>query len=155
MTGTGDRDGSRDGDRDEGATLVTGAVVVHLALTLPHGIVHGVIPVYIADWQGAYAAVVLFGLPLGGLWAVRRGRVRRGAWLALVGGLGGFAFETLAHFVVPNPDHVATVETGRALFAGTAGLSVLGDAALAVAAAYALWSQAQGSSATSPSDSTT
>jgi len=136
-------------------TLVGGAVVGHLALTLAHGIVHGTIPVPIVDWQVAYAAVVLFGLPLAGLGAVRCGRVRTGAMLALAGGIGALGFELFAHFAVPNPDHVATVETGRSVFVGTAGLSVLGDAALAAAAAHALWGQAQGSSATSSSDSTT
>ena len=135
-------------------TLVTGAIVGHLALTVAHGVAHGVIPVPVADWQGAYSAVVLFGLPLAGLWTVRRGQVRTGARLALDGGLGALAFESLAHFAVRNPDHVASVGGGQGLFAGTAGLSVLGDAALVVVAASALWGQAQGSSATSSSDST-
>jgi hypothetical protein len=135
--------------------LLTGAVLLHLALTLGHGLVHAAIPVRSADWQGPYSALVLFGLPLVTVPAIRTGRTRAAAALALVGGLGALPFESVAHFAVGNPDHVATVESGRALFAATAGLSVLGDASLAAAGGVALRRQAQGSAATSWSDSTT
>jgi len=132
----GGRDGAaRDTDRRSSRALLA-AIVRSLALTGTHGFAHGRIPVPLATWQQGYAAVVLVGLPL-------------------AGGLGALGFELLAHFIVANPDHVASVDAGRALFAGTAGLSVIGDAVLAAAAASALWGQSQGSSATSPSDSTT
>jgi hypothetical protein len=131
------------------------AVAVSVTLTAIHGAAHGWIPVPLATWQQGYAAVVLVGLPLGGATLVRLGRPATGAGVALVGGLGALAFEVVAHFVVENPDHVASVATGRTLFAGTAGLSVIGDAVLVAVAGRALRAQAQGSSARSCSDSTT
>jgi len=140
---------------ERSASLVVAAVAVSVTLTAVHGVAHASIPVLLRDWQTVYVASVLFGLPvLGGAVAVR-GRVRTGSWIAFAGGLGALAFESLAHFAVHNPDHVATVESGLALFAGTAGLSVVGDALLVVAAGWVLRGQTHGSSTSSRSESTT
>ena len=63
------------------------------------------------------------------------GRVRAGGAVLLAAGLAALGFEAVFHFVVSNPDHVATVDHGRALFTWTAALSTLGDLALALAGA--------------------
>ncbi|WP_436927007.1 hypothetical protein [Halosimplex amylolyticum] len=141
--------------RDWRRLAVLGAVGAHLALTGSHAVAHVSIPVPNPDWQIAYAVLVLMGLPVAGAVLAARGAVGRGALLVFVGGVGGLVFEVLAHFVVHSPDHVASVESGRALFAGTAGLSVLGDALLVAAAGRVRWSQTHGSSTRSWSDSTT
>ena len=124
------------------ARLVAGVVAVHLTLTLAHGWAHASIPVPYADWQGVYAGIVLFLVPVGGVLTVLGGRVRVGYWLVLVAGVGGVAFEGLFHFVVHSPDHVASVEGGAALFATTAVLTTLGDALLVAVAGWRLsWSE--------------
>lgn len=135
--------------------LVAAVVALHLGVTAVHGIAHATIPVPIADWQGLYTAVVLFGLPVGAVVARRRGAVTACAWLLLVAGVGAFAFEALFHFVIDSPDHVAAVEHSRALFGVTATLSTASDTLLAATGGWLLWRHRQGSSATSSSVSQT
>lgn len=118
--------------------MLVGLVVGHLGLTLAHGVAHGVVPVPIADWQAAYSAAMLFGAPIVGGTLVVTGRRALGAALLVVAGFGALAFEGLAHFVVANPDHIGTVEAGYTIFATTATLSTVGDAALLVGAAWIL-----------------
>ncbi|WP_123533547.1 hypothetical protein [Halosimplex salinum] len=140
--------------RDWQRLAVLGAVGAHLALTGSHAVAHVSIPVPNPDWQIAYALLVLLGLPVAGAGLAVRGAVGRGALLVFVGGVGGLIFEVLAHFVVHSPDHVASVESGRALFAGTAGLSVVGDALLVAAGGWVLWAHSQGRSRSAVTSST-
>lgn len=140
---------------DRSSAVVAGAVSVHLVVAVIHGIAHASIPVPILDWQAVTATALLFAAPVTGIGLFLRGRRLTGARILLVAGSSALAFEGLAHFVVRNPDHVATVDAGRALFASTAGLSVAGDLLLVATAVWALRCQPQGSAATTCMDSAT
>ncbi|WP_255151635.1 hypothetical protein [Halorarius halobius] len=120
------------------AAAVVVAVAVHVALTLGHGLAHFAIPVPVAHWQVAYTVVVLLAAPIVGVGLLLCGHSRAGAWLVLVAGPAAFAFEGALHFVVANPDHVATVDHGARLFTATALSTTGSDALLALAAAVRL-----------------
>jgi hypothetical protein len=137
---------STNGDRLVG--LAFGVVSLYLVVTAAHGVAHATVPVPVADWQGLYTVVVLFGAPVLGAVALWRGSLRTGAALLLVAGLGAFAFEALFHYVVGNPDNVANVDHGSLLFVTTATLSTASDAVLAATGGRVLWRHRQGSSAT-------
>ena len=130
------------------------AVGLTLAVSLLHGVVHAVVPVSIPPWQYGVAGLTTGLLPLFGLALVRTGRKRGGALTVGLAGGCALAFEGLAHFVVPNPDHVGTVSEGTVLFAGTATLSTLGDVGLVAAAGWYLFHSRQGR-ATSATESST
>lgn len=114
------------------------AVGGHLLLTILHGIVHAIISVFLAGWKMTLAAVLLFLLPVLGLGLVLRGYRWVGALCLLGAGLGGFAFEGLLHFIVPNPDHVAHVTDHRIAFGLTAVLTTVGNLFLLGAAWYSV-----------------
>lgn len=140
---------------DRPVRVALAVVALHLAVTAAHGVAHATIPVPVTDWQGGYTAVVLFGMPVVGAVGLRRGGLRTGATLLLVGGLGALAFEGVCHFLVASPDNVAAVDRGVALFAVTATLSTAVDGLLAATGGWFLWRHRHGSSATAPSVSQT
>lgn len=119
---------------------LAGAAFLHVGASLPHGAVHGWIPVHVAPGLLAAVAVTVFLVPLAGLGLVATGRSRSGAWVLVVAGLAAFAVEGGAHFVVANPDHVASVADGSAAFAATAVLTTAGDLLLAGVAGWVLLS---------------
>lgn len=119
-------------------TLLVGVIAAHVAISAIHGVVHLVIPVHVHSWQYGYAGVVILLVPLVGGLRIGRGGTAATVWLVLLSGIGALAFEGISHFVVVNPDHVATVETGRTLFRSTAALSTTSDAVLVVASAWLL-----------------
>ena len=149
MSGNSDSDETR-----RAVSIVVAAAGITVASTGIHGFAHVSIPVPTPGLQAVYVAIVLFGLPVTAAVLARRGRVRIGAWLALLAGVGAVGFEGLAHFLIENPDHVSTVETGQVLFGGTAGLSLLGDVVLVLASAWVLWGHDQGRPATAVRSST-
>lgn len=111
-------------------------VAVHIALTLAHGGVHVTVPVRLAHWQTLIVAIVLFGLPLAGALLVARGRAARGVLFLCFAGVAGVAFEGVFHFVVANPDHVASVPRLVVAFHHTAVLSTLGNLVLVAGGAW-------------------
>lgn len=90
----------------------------------------------------------LFGVVL-----CRRVHGQLGAWVVLVSTVAGVAFESSAHFLVDNPDHIS--QTGHAAFAPTAAVSVLATGFAAVTAAWVLWCHRQGGSVRSRMESRT
>lgn len=118
--------------------LLGGAVILHVAVSVIHGIVHLAIPVRVAGWQYGYAVVVILSVPIIGAVLVHRGRTTAGSLVLFLAGLAALAFEGLYHFVLTNPDHVTAVERGRALFAFSAILTTVGDAILVAVSAWFL-----------------
>lgn len=145
--------GSR--SRDRTTAVVVAVVTVHVVLTVGHGLAHLTIPVPIPDWQGAFAAFVLFAGPVAGAVLVARGRERIGLWLMLGAGLAALAFEGAFHFVLAGPDNVESVAHGHATFLSTATLSTVSDAVLVLAGGWALRRQTHGSSSNAGIESTT
>jgi len=135
-------------------TVLIGSVGLAIALTVVHGLAHVSIPVPTPGVHAVFVLIFLFGLPLAAAGLASRNRVRTAAIVALVAGLGALAFEGVAHFLIENPDHVASVESSQGLFGGTAALSLLGDVVLVAVGAWVLWRQSQGSSASARSSST-
>ncbi len=128
------------------------AVGVHLLASTAHGVAHGVVPVPVPDWLLGVATGTLFVGPLAGCWLLVRGRRWSGGWLVLVSALTGAIVETVAHFVVTNPDHVS--QTTHAAFTPTALGSTLGTALAALVATWYVACYRHGgvvSSATEPS----
>lgn len=134
--------------RRNGWALV-GLAGLSVIATAIHGWAHATIPVESPTWRLLLVVVLLFLAPILGAVLAASDRRRIGAWTLLLAGLGGLTLEGVLHFVVRNPDHVATVERGHALFANTAVLSTAGDALLVLGAGWVLWHQAQGSSSNS------
>lgn len=107
-------------------TLVVLTVLVHLSLTLAHGVVHAVIPVGIPSWQMAYVGIALIIVPLTAV--VGSGRYPLSTAVCLVlAGLTGLALEGPFHFVLDTTDHVANVADGRLVFTVTAVLTTASD----------------------------
>jgi hypothetical protein len=124
-----------------GSVAVAGAVVVHLLLTLAHGVTHVTVPVAIPGWQLLTAIAVLFVVPVAGAVLSLRGRPWVGSWLLVLAGLGGLLLEGTLHFLVVNPDNVATVD--HAGFTATAVLTTGSDALLVVVAGLVLLARAR------------
>lgn len=135
-------------------SILLAGVGIALLFTVGHGFAHVSIPVPTPGVHAGFVGIFLFGLPIAAAGLAARNRVRTAAVIALVTGLGALAFEGLAHFVIANPDHVASVETSQTLFGGTAGLSLVGDAVLVVVGAWVLRRQSHGSSSTAVNSST-
>lgn len=97
-------------------------------------------------WQYVYTVSIVEIAPLLGVALIVVGRNSVGTWLVLLSGLASFAYQGLFHFVIVNPDHVAMVESGQAVFGITAALATGGDALMALAAGWVIWHQARGGS---------
>lgn len=118
--------------RDDGrmALYGTAAVVLAMAVNLPHGISHLEHPVPSPNWQYAYVAVVVYLAPIaaaGLLWTRFR---TAGAWLLLVSMAASLVFGLAYHFLIPGPDNVSWLEPGpwRATFVATAVLGAIFEA---------------------------
>lgn len=119
-------------------SLLWWVVALNLAAGVAHGVSHGVASVSLPLWGYAVVGLTVGMLPLVGLALRSTGRLRTGTAVVALAGLAALAFEGLAHFVVPNPDHVGAVADGAALFAGTAALTTVGDVLLVVTAGWLL-----------------
>lgn len=102
----------------------------HLLLSLVHGVVHLTVPVTIHGWQYGYTVVVVVLAPIFGVLLISRDRPIAGGLLVVISGIAAFTFEGLYHFVVVNPDRVATVTTGQTVFTMTAWFTTIGDVVL-------------------------
>lgn len=126
------------GDGATVAVVAVLAVVVHLLAGAAHGVTHVLSAVPLAAWQVAVVASCVVVGPLVGTGLVVGGRTHTGGAVIAITLSGAFAFEALAHFVVPNPDHVDAVATGAGGFAATALLGVVTDV-VGVLAGLACW----------------
>lgn len=125
--------------------LLLGALGLHLAASVFHGLTHGLVPVGLAPWQDAVVLATTFVGPIAGAAVTLRGDERatlvRRAGLALftVSMAGALVFGWYFHFVVWNPDHVHAVpaDPWRLPFQASAvGVA----AANALGVAVGLWS---------------
>lgn len=120
--------------------LILPAVLgLHLALAVAHGATHGLADVRLPAWQNALVLLTTFLGPAVGVELDRRGH-----WLGVplftVSMAGSLALGSLLHFLVENPDHVATLPAGpwRFPFQLSAAAVGLTPAAGVVAGAW-LW----------------
>ncbi|MDY6817505.1 MAG: hypothetical protein SVG88_02495 [Halobacteriales archaeon] len=109
-----------------------------MLLSLVHGVTHLVLPVTVHGWQYGFAIVVLFMAPLAGVVLIIYDRSVTGGILLAIAGMAALAFELLYHFIIMNPDHVATIATGQLVFATTAVLTTIGDGVLIAVAGWFL-----------------
>lgn len=130
---------------DRRGLAVAGSVlVVHLLVSLGHGVPHAAIPVPLTPAQQAFVWVVIVLGPVAGFALAWYGRVTVGAALYAATMLGAFVFGVYHHFLVANPDNVAAVPAGlwHGPFVWTAVLVTISEAAGVVVGVW-LWSAAR------------
>lgn len=135
-TGVVERRVARFGGR---RTVLVAVLLGHLAVSAFHGATHGLVPVPLAPWQNAVVALATFVGPVVGVTLAWREHPV-GIPLFTVSMAGALAFGGYFHFVVENPDHVASVPTGRwqLAFQGSA-VGVLLANALGAVVGVAYW----------------
>jgi len=112
-------------------------VLVHLAVTLVHGMAHTQAQVPLSRAANLFVVIVILAGPLVGL-ALMWPAERVGSWVIALTMAGSLVFGLINHFVLSSPDHVAHVAPPwRPLFATTAVLLALTEA-LGVALAVRL-----------------
>jgi hypothetical protein len=114
-------------------------VLVHLGVSIVHGLAHAGAQVLLPPAAMAFVYVVILAGPPAGL-VVLCWRERLGAALVAATMTGAFLFGLVNHFIVPGSDHVAHVAAARRpLFATTAALLAIIEASgAAIAMRYAL-----------------
>jgi len=127
--------------KDNLLRLSVAVVLVHAALTLPHGIAHVAEHASLSAAASAFVAIVIVIAPLAALGLLLRRRRRLGGMLLLTSMLGALLFGLVSHYVLPGPDHVASVPAGswQLLFQLTAGLLALSEAIGALVGALILY----------------
>jgi hypothetical protein len=116
-------------------------VLVHAALSLPHGIAHVAERIGLPAAANAFVAIVIVTAPLVALGLLLRRHRWLGGLLLLTSMLAALVFGVVFHYVLPGPDHVASVPAGswQLLFQLTAGLLALCEAIGAVVGALILY----------------
>ena len=127
--------------KDNLLRLSVTVVLVHAALTLPHGIAHAAEEAYLPAPANAFVAIVIVTAPVVALGLLLRRRRRLGGQLLLISMLAALLFGVVFHYVLPGPDHVASVpaEPWQLLFQVTAGLLALSEAIGALVGALILY----------------
>jgi hypothetical protein len=106
----------------------------HLAITVVHGAAHAAAQVSLGPFAMLFVLLVIEIAPVAGFVTSIRSP-RAGAALVGASMAGALVFGWVNHFVLSSPDHVDhVVETWRPLFATTAWLLMLSEAAGVVAA---------------------
>lgn len=120
--------------------LAVALVIVHAVVSGVHGLAHAELPVALAAWQEAFVLLVPTLAPFAALVLLYRDPERAGAALLTVSMVGAFVFGTYFHYLVPNPDHVASIPAGpwHVHFVWTAAAIALSEFAGAVLGAW-LW----------------
>jgi hypothetical protein len=104
-------------------------VLAHLAVSIAHGAAHAGGQVELGAAGMAFVYGVILAGPLIGL-AIVAWRPQLGSWIVATTMAGSLVFGLINHFIVQGTDHVAHVAAAwRPLFASTAGLLVLTEAA--------------------------
>lgn len=107
--------------------IVALAVGLNVTTGLIHGVVHEVIPVPLAPWQIAIVSLSIIIGPIVGIWLVAIGARRAGGVIITAMMALALGFEFLAHFIIPNPDFVGSIDRWTTLFTTTAWFSVATD----------------------------
>ena len=113
-----------------GRQALTAVVLGHLAVTLAHGVSHGLQQVAPSAPAAAYIVIVIYAAPLVGLRLLRGPRGWEGAMTITAAMAGSLLFGLWNHFVVPGADHVAHQGIGAwaSAFQATAVLLVVSEA---------------------------
>ena len=89
-------------------TLSIVIVLLHLLITVPHGLAHGNLQIEMNTWQNVYILTVINILPLVAAILIWR-RKRLGFTLLMISMAGSFLFGVFYHFIAAGPDNVAAV----------------------------------------------
>jgi len=117
-------------------------VLLHLLITVPHGLAHGELQIQMSLWQNLYILIVINLLPLVAAVLIWR-RKRLGFKLLLISMAGSFLFGLFYHFIAAGPDNVASVagHPSAHTFQITAVLLAVSEAAGVVAGIMGLTRQ--------------
>ena len=109
----------------------TAVVLVHLAITILHGMAHVDLHIGLSAMQKLFVLIVINVCPLIGMALLWTRQQRAGALLLAVSMGASVLFGVWNHFVVMGPDHVAEVASGSMgrLFQVTAVLLAFIEAA--------------------------
>lgn len=117
--------------------VLTGLLLLRMAIGVAHGQAHDMLAVPLEPWQNVFVQLVIFWGPLVAMiWLWLRPNTAV-AW-TLAGLLtAGWLFGIYFHFGPPNPDHVSSLPhlPGHELFAWTAAALVVVEPLTAAAAA--------------------
>ena len=87
-------------------------VIAHAVVSGIHGVAHAGLPVALAAWQQAFVLLVPTLAPFVALYALYRRPERAGVALLAGSMVGAFLFGLYFHYLVPNPDNVASIPAG-------------------------------------------
>ena len=103
-------------------TWLIAAVLVHLLISVVHGLAHARAQVPLSLAATLFVFIVILAGPLIGV-ALTWPAERLGAWVIAITMAGSLVFGLVNHFGLPGPDHVAHVDPQwRLLFGMTAAL---------------------------------
>lgn len=95
----------------ERRVVLVGVLGLHLAVAVGHGTTHELVPVGLSAELNALVALTTFLGPVAGVALAWRGH-RLGVPVFTASMVGAFLLGAVLHFVVENPDHVASVPAG-------------------------------------------
>ena len=103
-------------------SVITIAVLGHLAVSVLHGYAHTELAVALNSWQKVYVLVVITLSPLIALILLWLRRTRPGLVLLALSMAGSLIFGIYFHYIEISPDHVSHLPPGHAqgLFRATA-----------------------------------
>ena len=109
-------------------------VLIHLAITVVHGILHQQVKVNVSSFQYSYVLVVTLVAPAASvaMLLVKNTNFQRGgAWLMVASMFGSLVFGVFYHLLVPGSDNIYSVMNGQwsVAFRSTALLLAIVDIA--------------------------
>lgn len=120
--------------------IAAGVVTVHAVVSLAHGWVHVAAPVDLTAAQWVFVILVITLAPLLALSLLWRRREEAGSALLAVSMAAAFAFGVYQHYLVPNPDNVASVVgPWSATFGWTAALVAVSELAGTAVGVWLWW----------------
>ena len=134
-------EGAMNSNRNSSWTWLVAVVLVHLVISMVHGVAHDRAKVPLSYVAKVFVYIVILAGPLVGL-AVAWWNRRAASWVIAFTMTGSFVFGVVNHFLLSSPDHVAHVDPQwRPLFTVTAVLLALTEALAAGLAAKFLASE--------------
>jgi hypothetical protein len=122
-------------NRNSAWTWLVALVLIHLVISMVHGLAHDRARVPLSYAANVFVYVVILAGPLVGL-AVAWWNRRAGSWVIALTMTGSFVFGVIHHFLLSSPDHIAHVDPQwRPLFTVTAVLLAVTEALAACLAA--------------------
>jgi hypothetical protein len=123
--------------------VLFGTVIVHLAISVAHGIAHDRAAVNLPPAAMFFVLTVILIGPIAGALVYRFARRREGAWLVAATMAAALVFGVANHFLIDGSDHVMHVaEPWRVWFGATAALLAITEV---IGTAAALWCAAAAS----------